>query len=188
MSVGPIGQGPVVAPRRTCAKMILDGRHRQTRIIGCEAIRNVPTDSTLVALGPSRPIKVASPDAENITSAHHIRPPHWMVGHGLAHRRVIDSGETTNMSYKRCTGRVTGVPADSPWPPTLRTTEAVRVSVRQEDACCLARELKLEAPMVGLVHKILSDFLEETAGTAVVTCDNSRYRPSRRGDHPRDDR
>jgi len=50
--------------------MILDGRHRQTGIIGCEAIRNVPTDSALVAFVRSRSIKVASPDAEKRTPAH----------------------------------------------------------------------------------------------------------------------
>lgn len=81
--------------------MTPDGRHRHTRIIGCEASRNVPSDSALAAFDPSRPIKVASPDAEKRASAHPIRSPRWMVGRGLGHRRAIGPGESTNMRITR---------------------------------------------------------------------------------------
>jgi hypothetical protein len=40
--------------------------------------------------------------------------------------------------------------------------------VRKENERLITRELQLEAPMVGLIHKILFDLLEETGGTEAV--------------------
>ena len=49
-----------------------------------------------------------------------------------------------------------------------RSKDAAQISVRKENERLVTRELKLEAPMVGLDHKILFDFLAETAGTEPV--------------------
>ena len=49
-----------------------------------------------------------------------------------------------------------------------RSKDATQVSVRKENARPGTGELQLEAPMVGLIHKILFDLIEETAGREKV--------------------
>lgn len=59
------------------------------------------------ALVRSRSIKVASPDAERRAPAHPIRPPRWLVGHGLVYtalaRWIINRyGDDASIDQTKC--------------------------------------------------------------------------------------